>query len=495
MPCVLNKENIEKVKRIEMLAYPPHMRMYDDVETPEDVMDYADCEGQFFCHIEDGWYMLGCDEPDETFVADLAASKSLGFGDLNKVMSVLRGMGDKKVTAECRQSTSYRLLKLAERRGLIEILSDKTGRKWGSDTMREVEFLVKPGFREWLRMDEALDPSLKDRLEKISPKVYPDREQLAALIAQMEEEPGLISPKDAFARVNSTSRSTGTAPVENMTTQKFNQLLPRPSPTMLGFKSQYDAKRMTTPELLSLAFFASKGAADAKLDLLAQEMGSLASEWKQKIYFKGVPQIATEYGVHEYQKIEDFSSAVHTLMGMADWHGGKDKGGKLYFDPKVDVRPDRHKDLLVDGKNGGIWIYKGSNPAMCRLYGKETNWCISSSTSTQHYFSYRIEHGQTQYFIFDTNKDKDDPARMTNPGIAPEGSYSEWVDIRNTHSDDKDGNGFGINGYSSIEDYKDYLAGKIGISVERLDSLMAPEPVTDAEKRLKKYLDDYAQAS
>jgi hypothetical protein len=498
MPCVLNKENIEKVKRIEMLAYPPHMRMYDDVETPEDVMDYADCEGQFFCHIDDGWYMLGCDEPGETFVADLAASRSLGFTDLNKVMSVLRGMGDKKVTAECRQSTSYRLLKLAERRGLIEVLSDKTGRKWGNDTMREVEFLVKPiGFREWLQTNEALDPSLKDRLEKINPKVYPDREKLAALIAQMEEEPGQITPKDAFARVNA-SAATPMAPAvsaENATLKKFGQLVPRPSPAMLGFKSQYEAKRMTTPEFLSLAFFASKGASDDQLELLAREMGSLAREWKEKIYFKEVPQIATEYGVHDYQKIEDFSSAVHTLMGLADWHANKGKDGKLYFDPKVDVRPDRHKDLLVDGTKGGIWIYKGSNPAMCRLYGKETTWCIASSTSTLHYFDYRINNGQTQYFIFDTNKDKDDPARMTNPGVAPEGQYSEWVDLRNNHSDDEDGNGFGINGYSSIADYKDYLAGKIGISVDKLDSLMAPEPVTDAEKRLKKYLDDYARAS
>jgi hypothetical protein len=182
-------------------------------------------------------------------------------------------------------------------------------------------------------------------------------------------------------------------------------------------------------------------------------------------------------------------------MGLADWHANKGKGGRLYFDPKVDVRPDRHKDLLVDGTKGGIWIYKGSNPAMCRLYGKETTWCIASSTSTLHYFDYRINNGQTQYFIFDTNKDKDDPARMTNPGVAPEGQYSEWVDLRNNHSDDEDGNGFGINGYSSIADYKDYLAGKIGISVDKLDSLMAPEPVTDAEKRLKKYLDDYARAS
>jgi hypothetical protein len=105
---------------------------------------------------------------------------------------------------------------------------------------------------------------------------------------------------------------------------------------------------------------------------------------------------------------------------------------------------------------------------------------VSQTSNTHHFFRYRLENGQTQYFIFDTNKSANDTARRVNPGVAPEGNYSEWVDMKNEHKDDPDGNGFGINGYQSINQYKEYLAGKLGKSVEELDQIMVPEPVTVA---------------
>lgn len=495
MDCNLDRATIAKIKEIESLAYPPHMRMYTDFETPEDVEDYADCDGRPFCHVDDGWYMLGCEDPGGIYVADLASSRSLGFTEVNKVIGILRGFGNRTITASCRQSTSYRLLQLMAKRGVIEIIQDRSGQNWGGETMREVEFKVRPqGFKEWLTISEALDPKVKDRLEKVSEKIFPDREALKSLIDDMERDPRVIPPGEAFQRIDRASRGGAVAPrvQQDAVLDKLSKMLPRQTPAIAEFVRMYESKRMKAPELMSLAFFAANGADDRSLRTLAEEMQGLPEEWRARIMFpRNKPQINTVNGNVEFDDIGRFSSAVHSLMGQS-----ADFSNKAEFDPKTDIRPERQRDLVAEG--GGIWIYKGTDPTMCRLYGKGSTWCIASSTSTQHYFNYRIEHGQMQYFVFDTNKSKDDPARKTNPGVAAPGEYSEWVDMRNTHAQDPETDydtGFGINGYSSINDYKKYLAGKLGMTVEKLDQVMKPEPVTDEEKRLHRYLKDYEEAT
>ncbi len=476
------------------MAYPPHMRMYSDFETLEDVEDYAECDGAPFCHVDEGWYILGCDDPGEAYVADLASARPLGFAEVNKIIGVLRGFGNKPITASCRQSTSYRLLHLMEKRGVIKILEDRHGNNWGGEVMREVKFKVNPqGFKEWLTITEALDPKVKERLERVSEKIFPDREALKKLIDDMEREPRIVPPAEAFNRVNQASGGGQVSPTTktDQTLEKFKRMVSHPSAAMNEFQSEYSAGRIKTPELLSLAFFHSKGADDAKLRLLASEMSRLDPKWRERILFKDKPEISSGEGAPvSFDDINRFSDAVHQLEGLST-----DFTKKIHFDPKRDISPESQKNLVAKG--GGIWIYKGPNPSMCRTYGKNTPWCIASSTSTQHYFNYRVEHGQTQFFIFDDNKSNDDPARITNPGIAPEGEYSEWVDLRNTHGPDPDDrrNEFGINGYKSIADYKKYLAGRLGKTIEELDAVLVPEPVTDEEKKLRKYLSDYENAT
>lgn len=495
MGCNLDRDTIAKIKEIESLAYPPHMRMYSDFETLEDVEEYAECDGRPFCHVDNGWYMLGCEDPDEIYVADLASSRSLGFAEVNKVVGILRGFGNRPITASCRQSTSYRLLQLMAKRGVIEILDDRHGHNWGGEVMREVEFKVKPqGFREWLVITETLDPKVKERLEKVSDKIFPDREALKKLIDDMDQDPRAIPPAEAFQRIDKASRGGGPAPRLQIDAvlDRVKKMFPRSTPMFDQFVGMYKSKRLKAPELMSLAFFAAKGSDDRTLGLLSDEMQGLPDEWRARIMFpNNKPQISTVNGNVDFEDIGRFSSAVHSLIGQST-----DFSNKAEFDPKTDIRPERQRDLVAEG--GGVWIYKGTDPTMCRLYGKGSTWCIASSTSTQHYFNYRIQHEQMQYFIFDTNKAKDDPARKTNPGVAPPGKYSEWVDMRNTHSQDPEidyESDFGINGYRSIGDYKEYLAGKLGIGVDKLDEVMRPEAVTDEEKKLHKYLEDYAAAS
>jgi hypothetical protein len=161
-------------------------------------------------------------------------------------------------------------------------------------------------------------------------------------------------------------------------------------------------------------------------------------------------------------------------------------------DPKL-LAINNAADLVyhvpADPKTGkkDIWVFKADDPLKCRTMGKGQEWCIASSAMTKWYFTYRHNHGQTQYFIFDYNKSPNDPARYVNPGIGPEDTDphyddiseagSEWVDERN-HPDE-------INGYNSVDDYKKYLQ-KMGIPL----SIFKSDPLTDFEKKLFKLVDD-----
>lgn len=492
MPCVFNKFNLEKVKQIEKSVYPEFMWQFQDIETPQEAYDEVDCDGEFFCHVDNGWYMLGCNGPQDVYIEDLASVKNLGFSELNTILRTIRSFGDKLITADCRSDTSYRLLKLAEKRGSIQIINEDPW-TWGSEKMYEITFKVKPeSFKEWLQITEALDQETKTRLQRVNPKIFPNRQELEKLIQQMEQDPEMINPKDAFARINAAA---GNQPIRTQqkldsTIQKANSILPNPSSLLQSLQKEYLSKQLSNPELLSLTYLSAKGANDQQISQLAQEIKALEKSARQNIIFPNdKPVIKTPNGVQAVEDLTQFSSAIHAMAAQ-----DVDLSKQTYFDPKTDIRPERQKDLII-AKNG-IYIYRGSNPMACRTYGKGAPWCIASSSSTTWYFTYRHDHKQTQYFIFDTNKDENDTARIVNPGVAEDGGYSEWVDLRNSHETDKNGNGFGINGYSSIEDYKAYLAQKLGFSIEQLDKdIFKALPITQEEEKLKYYLDAYAKAS
>lgn len=488
MTCIFNQQNLEKVKEIEKRAYPEFMLRYDSIDSVDDAKEELEAEcggGQYFCHVGDDWYILGCNRSNEIEVEDLASARSLGFAELNIILNLLRSFGPKNIRADCRSGTSYRLLKLAEKRGSIEIFSEEPW-NWGNEKMYELVFKIKPTkFKEWLELVEALDAETETRLQRINPRIFPDREQLNKLIQQMKDEPELISPKDAFERV---TKFTQQRPKTDPTLEKANKIK-APEGVLLDLQNKYTHKQISNPELLSLTYLSSKGANDAQIAELAREIMQLNSDARKNIRFSTVPQVITPNGTTEVPDFTSFAGAVHAMAATPLDQMSKQE----YFDPKTDVRPDRQNDLLIE-KNG-IYIYRGSNPLNCRLYGKGSSWCISSSSSTTYYFSYRHDHKQTQYFIFDTNKDQKDPARIVNPGVAPEGEYSEWVDLRNSSQKDENGNGFGINGYSSIDDYKQYLARTLGVGMDQLDEMLKPLPIQPEEEKLMQYIQQYREAS
>jgi len=162
MSCQINQQKLDAIKRIERKAYPAFMQSYQYIDTPEEAYEEIECDGDYYCHVDNGWYMLICNS-DEAYVEDLASERPLGFIELNIMLNILRKFGDKFITADCRASTSYRLLKMAEKRKLIQMYEENPW-NWGSEKMIQLKFKVNPiqkiesfTFSEWFCIEEYLN--------------------------------------------------------------------------------------------------------------------------------------------------------------------------------------------------------------------------------------------------------------------------------------------------------------------------------------------------
>ena len=317
-------------------------------------------------------------------------------------------------------------------------------------------------FKQWLLQLEAIDASTKELLLKAkAPK-----DQLDAFIKELENEPNLIDKKTAFQRFQSKFNIQKKEKDEDAQRKHFASV---PNTTEEELKT-YDYYKDENPQALKEMMELLRKFIDKKLITL-------------KI-INGIPVlIRNTLQGEQQQNTPDFTRFMSSLHGIqASLNQFKSKG--TYFNP-IEEELNHQNNLVAKGDN--VWVFKGHAPDLCRIYGKGHPWCISSTSSAAHWFSYRINHHQTQYFVFDFNKDENDPARYVNPGVAPEGEYSEWVDADNQHSTDpEDRNSeVGINGYKSIREYKEYLASK-GIP---LDTWKTTEP-EKWEKRLSNYDED-----
>ena len=294
-------------------------------------------------------------------------------------------------------------------------------------------------FKLWFILSETLDDMTKGALEKY--KAPPD--ELAAFIKELEDNPDQINRKDAFDRL----------------TQRFPPTKQKPVKQEDGriklYQDKLNANQITKPEFDTFVLFIGESDKDRvtqAMNLLRRfiENNIITLEVKNnKIY------ITKDNETKEFNDFTRFESELHSIESSLTQY--KQKSG--IFNPIIGEQKYRN-NLAAKGEN--VWVFRGDTPDLCRIFGKSQKWCISSSTSAAHWFDYRMRFHQTQYFVFDFNKDEEDPARYVNPGVAPEGMYSEWVDARNEHtSDAEDRNSqVGINGYTSINQYKKYLASK-----------------------------------
>ena len=320
-------------------------------------------------------------------------------------------------------------------------------------------------FKKWFYFTEEIDKNTEKALsfqkQRVDPKEFDD------FIDQLKNDPDPIDRGSAFDKLKEKF------PI--LSTDKRKEKISIEAPTDPFFKEYYDqlsSKQITKPEYDSLLFFSKENRG-----LLSEMMQSLRNLIQQrKIELNFINNIPTIVYRNEAIPIEDFTQFTRKLHEI-EGQNATNTSNKNLADPFF-LEVSHKEKLVAKNPDGTIWVFKATGPLDCRLMGKGQSWCISSSSSAQWYFNYRHDHGQTQYFIFDFNKDENDPARYVNPGIAPKGGYSEWVDTRNSHDD--------INVYSSVQEYKNYLKDK-GIDI----GVFVADPLTDEEKLLKKSSEEY----
>ena len=462
--CLLNQKNFDQVKSIEKEVYPSRMQTYQDFDNIEDLLDYADCNGQIDCIVKNDWYAIFCNGAKEVEIIDLASRKPLSLIELIEVKNKLLSFGDKIITMNARESTSYKLIMAAAKRGMFEILSDEPNNEFG-EPMHELVLKIKQqnSFKEWFSIQEAIDASTKELLLKAkAPK-----DELDAFVKELEDEPNLIDKKTAFQRSQSKFNIQKKTKDEDGQRQHFASV---PNTTEEELKT-YDYYKDENPQALREMMELLRKFIDKKLI-------TLKFENDKPVLIRNTLQGEQKFDTPDFTR---FMSSLHGVQASLQQYTGKGN----YFNP-IEEELNHQNNLVAKGDN--VWVFKGHAPDVCRIYGKGHPWCISSSTSAAHWFSYRVNHHQTQYFVFDFNKDENDPARYVNPGVAPKGMYSEWVDARNQHSvDPEDVNSnprshVGINGYSSINKYKKYLESK-KIPLD----IWTTTPPEKWEKRLKTY--------
>ena len=330
-------------------------------------------------------------------------------------------------------------------------------------------------FKYWFYIVEALEADIENKLRNYlnNPKIPIDKKQEAELeLNKIKADTNKYDTKKAFDIINGilSIQKKEKPKVEDSQRKHFQSI---PNTTEEELKT-YDYYKNEDKKFVNEIMMLLRKFVDKKLITLKIENGI-------PVLYKNTLQGKEKLDTPDSTR---FMAALHGIRDGLKEYTGKNK----YFNPIEEEL--NHQDNLV-AKGDKIWVFKGHAPDVCRIYGKGHHWCIASSTSAAHWFSYRINYHQTQYFVFDFNKAENNPARYVNPGVAPEGMYSEWVDARNQHKRDPEDpkSQIGIYGYTSINEYKKYLASK-GIPLDTWKTT----PPEDWEKRLDNYTKDKTAA-
>ena len=154
----LTEENLQRIKTIEAAAYANTCySQMQWVETWEDMADYMECDVEdirMYCN--DHFYLLVAEQEDYAEVVDLARSN--GAADLVRVVRILESL-DKPLEMDCRESTSYPILKFMEKTGRCQILKDEPY-SWEDEIFHEVRAVTtkalerNPSLAEDLKMED-----------------------------------------------------------------------------------------------------------------------------------------------------------------------------------------------------------------------------------------------------------------------------------------------------------------------------------------------------
>jgi hypothetical protein len=330
-------------------------------------------------------------------------------------------------------------------------------------------------FKQFILLSESLNKEIEDFLLNVK---NIDKVEMRKFIDELKASPEEIDKKAAFAKMQ---EKFGFAKKKNLPD-------PPKNPALQSYYDNLVDGKITIPEYKIAAHYQNA----AGLSEIMSSLRRLVNQGIVNLQYKDGPEII--YGDESLRDFADstkFAASIHKIESQAGLAKKEIKGGTA--DPYL-LQISNEADQVwppagTKDNPSNIYVFKaGFDPQKCRLMGKGQVWCISSSHFKKWTMAYRINRGQVQYFIFDLNKDKDDPTRYVNAGVAEseeaeDEDYDtstlmggEWVDARN-HPDE-------IEGYSSVEEYERYLASK-GVPVEKV---FVPEPLSDDEKKLKTYL-------
>ncbi len=124
--CITNDTLVE-IKRIEQLAYPKQMRAYAEINSVKEFADYLECYDsvQIDCFLKEDFYLICILHYNCVELFDLASEKQ----KCRDIFTVEKYIADhylkKDLYANSRETTSYPLYKLCEKRGKIKIIEDE----------------------------------------------------------------------------------------------------------------------------------------------------------------------------------------------------------------------------------------------------------------------------------------------------------------------------------------------------------------------------------
>ena len=346
-----------------------------------------------------------------------------------------------------------------------------------STTKTQVKRLNKiMRFKEFLYLFEALTPEVREVLAKARFPVAQDI--LAAAIKELEDAAEIYkTPADGIKALRD-KLGLGAAKEKQ---PKGEQIAEPTDPKLKPFYQAYKEKKLTVPEYKTAVFFKDEDPSLLKQTL--NELRELIATNQINYTFTDQPVITfRDANVTNYKNLSDFAARIHDIQARikdpapAGFEAFRDPSTVELEKPGLQVWPPPNQKGPNESK---IWIFKGDDFMKCKYFGGGVDWCVTKSPLN--YWDYR-DKGQTQYFLYDFNKKPDDPARFTNPGVSKDLEESEWVDLRNSPHDDKNGVSFGIKGYETLEDYKKYLQEK-GIPV---DKILTAEPPTEEELFVQK---------
>lgn len=113
---------IKHLRRVEAVAYPKAYQLMAHYEVSSWVGLAAYCQGRPRVEAwEDGYAIWTGDE-----IVDIASLSPVPLSQLRQVVRrMAKTFGSKVITADCRAGTSYKLVQVAVRWELVEVLSDE----------------------------------------------------------------------------------------------------------------------------------------------------------------------------------------------------------------------------------------------------------------------------------------------------------------------------------------------------------------------------------